>query len=1174
MKRKSTTQSAFFNLRVLIALVIALAGVGLALFATANPSTGSGLGFGKSSHAVAAAPLGGPPVVTGITPIRGPERAYQPGVSIADLDHGFAAGATRYLHDDGLIYNDTRVPFLWSQDGTAMLFQPSHDLDRLRSTYFAHQITPDGSKVAGSVLFLDLRMPGAWVGERDIGLKYLPLPENSGGGSAIAISSDGRLVAGTLGGGFRAPPGQAATWRDGVLQTLPSAQTWSEVGSVFESSGPPNPHPMTSDGSIIVGAAGPSSTQMQATKWVNRNEQQLSTGGLQPQSSVATFVADNGIIFGTATRTDGSIVMIRWDSNGTPQILEAPNGLSVITLMATDRSGTAAAGSLAMSTSCPSCPDPACNWAPFAWTASGGFTILPENGHEDFYDRSTVNAVSDNGRVVVGALTACSRSEGDPPDVGFVWSADTGLTLVDDLILDQPNPDYWSADQVSSDGNRVMVTGNARSRSGSDDQDSSELILDLAWPNATPTPTPTATPTTTPTPTPTATPCPALWQFVASMPVDVYGAAGASDGTYVYEAGGYSFSSGATLDVFNRYDPVANAWTTLDSMPTGAFMASAVYYPATNKIYVFGGEDALSGTNYNITRIYDVATSRWSTGANMPDVRSFMASGYNSANGKIYLVSGYNTGDVTSAQPNTWEYDPVADTFTERAPIPHAVGGAASGIINAHLYVAGGRDATNTVVNLVWDYDIAANSWTQKAVTPAVQNNGLGSAVALDRLWVFGGGNPFGPAHQSSSNATSVSSIGPVPGTSASSGNNNNQVPDISTTAFVYNPETDSWSDAPSMNQLRSFASGTSIGPKIFAAGGLGGLRGTLFSVEKLDACTQQQRCPNPTTVFSEDFDGVTPPALPPGWTATNAIDPDGILWVTSNDGDPFPPFDSSPNAAFVNDPDAISDKRLDLPSIPIQSDSAQLTFRHNFDLESGFDGALLEISIGGGAFQDILDAGGSFVLNGYAHTISSSFQSPVGGRQAWSGYSDGFVTTTVNLPAAAAGQNIVLRWRMGSDNSVSAEGWRLDTVKITECLATPTPTASPSPTSTSTPTPTATFTPTPTATATATFTPTPTPTPTPTATHTPSPTATATFTPTATAAASATPTATATATATHTPTARPTATATATYTPTATPTATATATATPTPTFTPRPTPTPRGTPSPRPRPTPPPRP
>jgi hypothetical protein len=341
----------------------------------------------------------------------------------------------------------------------------------------------------------------------------------------------------------------------------------------------------------------------------------------------------------------------------------------------------------------------------------------------------------------------------------------------------------------------------------------------------------------------------------------------------------------------------------------------------------------------------------------MPDVRSFMASGYNSVNGKIYLIGGYNTGDVTSGQPMTWEYDPVAGTFTTRAPIPHAVGGAASGIINGHLYVAGGRDATNTVVNLVWDYDIAANAWTQRTNMPGVQNNVPGSAVALNRLWVFGRGNPLGPMAGgstrnafASTKAASAGSPNPVSAANVLGRNHASRVPDLTSTGYVYDPADDSWSDAPSMNEFRSFASGTSIGARLFAAGGVSGV--TSSSVEALDACIQEARCSNPTTVFSENFDGVTPPTLPAGWTATNAIDPDGILWVTSKDGDPFPPFDSSPNAAFVNDPDAISDKRFDSPSIPIQSDSAQLTFRHNLDLESGFDGGALEISIGGGGFQ------------------------------------------------------------------------------------------------------------------------------------------------------------------------------------------------------------------------------
>ena len=132
--------------------------------------------------------------------------------------------------------------------------------------------------------------------------------------------------------------------------------------------------------------------------------------------------------------------------------------------------------------------------------------------------------------------------------------------------------------------------------------------------------------------------------------------------------------------------------------------------PTTNKIYVFGGEDAVSGVNTNATRIYDIASNSWSAGTPMPDVRSFMGSGYNSANGKIYLVSGYNTGTVDSAQPDTWEYDPVANAcFTSKAMFPHPAGGMASGFINGVLYVAGGRDASNTVINLNWAYDPVAD---------------------------------------------------------------------------------------------------------------------------------------------------------------------------------------------------------------------------------------------------------------------------------------------------------------------------------------------------------------------------------------------------------------------------------------------------------------------------------
>jgi hypothetical protein len=221
---------------------------------------------------------------------------------------------------------------------------------------------------------------------------------------------------------------------------------------------------------------------------------------------------------------------------------------------------------------------------------------------------------------------------------------------------------------------------------------------------------------------------------------------------------------------------------------------------------------------------------------------------------------------------------------------------------------------------------------------------------------------------------------------------------------------------------------------------------------------------------LDEPFDSVTPPLLPAGWTAINGIDPDGILWQTSNSGLPSPPYDTAPNSAWVNDPPVVSDKYLDAPAVyATESYYVWMTFRHNFNLEAsdvdqnvGFDGGVLEISMDGGqTFQDITNWG-TFVTGGYNRTIASDRGSPIAGRRAWSGNSGGFITTVVYLPNELNGA--ILRWRMASDNTGSSEGWRIDTTKILWChfKGTPTATSTPTPTVTTTPSPTPGITPTP----------------------------------------------------------------------------------------------------------------
>ena len=120
---------------------------------------------------------------------------------------------------------------------------------------------------------------------------------------------------------------------------------------------------------------------------------------------------------------------------------------------------------------------------------------------------------------------------------------------------------------------------------------------------------------------------------------------------------------------------------------------------------------------------------------------------------------------------------------------------------------------------------------------------------------------------------------------------------------------------------------------------------------------------------------------------------------------------------------------------------------------QSRFDGGVLEISFdGGNTFQDILAAGGSFVMGGYNRTISTGRGSPIAGRQAWSGNSQGFITTVVNLPIVSHG--LRLRWRMASDTSGSNEGWRVDTINVAGCAPTACQTQTPRPRPTPAPRP------------------------------------------------------------------------------------------------------------------------
>jgi len=185
-----------------------------------------------------------------------------------------------------------------------------------------------------------------------------------------------------------------------------------------------------------------------------------------------------------------------------------------------------------------------------------------------------------------------------------------------------------------------------------------------------------------------------------------------------------------------------------------------------------------------------------------------------------------------------------------------------------------------------------------------------------------------------------------------------------------------------------------------------------------------------PITTATENFDGVTAPAFPAGWTAAPVQS--GITFVTTTNTP-----DSGPNAAFAADPATVGGgTNLASPAFPITVAGAIVEFRNRYDTEPGWDGGVLEISIGGGPFQDIIVAGGSFVQNGYTGILGANgANNPLAGRNAWNGNSNGYITSSVRLPASAAGQNVALLFRFGADDNTVGQGpnpgWYVDNVRV-----------------------------------------------------------------------------------------------------------------------------------------------
>lgn len=159
-----------------------------------------------------------------------------------------------------------------------------------------------------------------------------------------------------------------------------------------------------------------------------------------------------------------------------------------------------------------------------------------------------------------------------------------------------------------------------------------------------------------------------------------------------------------------------------------------------SKIYIFGGKSDLdSDASTAVTDIYDIESNSWTTGADLPDLRSDLSSAVVGTD--IYLISGYDN-DYNSVAI-TYKYDTSADSYVKVADIDTPRGDLGCETFEGEIFCAGGFAAESlnsfdAPLDTFDKYDPVSDSWTALAS----MQNGRGdkaTVVCHDMFVVVGG---------------------------------------------------------------------------------------------------------------------------------------------------------------------------------------------------------------------------------------------------------------------------------------------------------------------------------------------------------------------------------------------------------------------------------------------------
>ncbi len=228
-----------------------------------------------------------------------------------------------------------------------------------------------------------------------------------------------------------------------------------------------------------------------------------------------------------------------------------------------------------------------------------------------------------------------------------------------------------------------------------------------------------------------------VWLALPSLPRGLMGAAAAGFGGQVVVTNG-SLDDRPILQTKTWIIGLGSKWEQWPELPVplGEVAGGIVH----DRLFLVGqsspdGEPVHPRTSPTLA--YDLSRGTWEKpSARAP--RPFPDSHHAAEvwQGKLYLFGG-----VGPAAGKTQIYDPQADSWALGPDLPFAAGSSASAVIDGKIFVAGGIVGDRETTGRMAVFDPSAGRWIERAPMPLPRNHAA-SATDGHRLYVFGGRGP------------------------------------------------------------------------------------------------------------------------------------------------------------------------------------------------------------------------------------------------------------------------------------------------------------------------------------------------------------------------------------------------------------------------------------------------